>query len=714
METNQKLELARKYVEQTNKNIFLTGKAGTGKTTFLKNLVKTLKKRHVVLAPTGVAALNAEGQTIHSFLQLDFDPYIPGHKLNFKRFRRSKLDIIRSLDLIIIDEISMVRADVLEQIDKILRRIRYRYSNRPFGGVQMLLIGDLSQLPPVMPENEWQLLSEYYQTPYFFSSLAWQMSQFHTIELDHIYRQSDREFINILNHLRENHITQNITNALNARYSPEISEKDNEGCIILCSYNRRADHINNTKLAQIDSPSVFYECKITGDFDEKSYPNSNTLELKKGAQVMFIKNDYSHSGTEREYYNGSIGEVIEAEENNIVVRLNEGGKEVIVEPYTWEKCRYELNKRTKEIEKEITGTFTQYPLRLAWAITVHKSQGLTFDKAIIDTENCFTHGQYYVAISRCRTLEGLTLAAPFTPSVVITDSDITAFSQEQSANQADETTFENDRFEFYIQSLEEIFSFSTLFSMQTELSNVVFPYLDGELRQSFSVVEQAIKENIIDVSRRFLNQMRSIINNKPLLKERCVKAGDYFLTQAYLVHSYIQAVVSADTKEASEKDQEKIEENFARFGNECELKWRLLAYIQENDFDLNEYLSLKNRTIAEGDKLKWTYYDNYIGKAKNQDKASTQKEENKSDDYVKLDKLYQETDELYQALKHWRKEQADQDKLPAFCIFSNAVLDGICAKRPQSLEALGEIKGLGKKKIEKYGEQLLEIVKQNA
>lgn len=256
METNQKLELARKYVEQTNKNIFLTGKAGTGKTTFLKNLVKTLKKRHVVLAPTGVAALNAEGQTIHSFLQLDFDPYIPGHKLNFKRFRRSKLDIIRSLDLIIIDEISMVRADVLEQIDKVLRRIRYRYSNRPFGGVQMLLIGDLSQLPPVMPENEWQLLSEYYQTPYFFSSLAWQMSQFHTIELDHIYRQSDREFINILNHLRENHITQNITNALNARYSPEVSEKDNEGCIILCSYNRRADHINNTKLAQIRSEEL--------------------------------------------------------------------------------------------------------------------------------------------------------------------------------------------------------------------------------------------------------------------------------------------------------------------------------------------------------------------------------------------------------------------------------------------------------------------------
>lgn len=718
MESNLQLDLARRYVEQTDRNIFLTGKAGTGKTTFLKSLKASLHKRFVILAPTGIAALNAEGQTIHSFFQFSFAPYVPGCRTEQKRFRKEKINIIRSLDLLIIDEISMVRADVLDQIDLVLRKIRYRHRNKAFGGVQLLLIGDLSQLPPVAVEEEWDLLSQYYATPYFFSSLAWQASDFYTIELQHIYRQSDKTFIDILNRVRDNRISHNIIEKLNSRYLPDILKKKNEGSVILCTHNRKTKAINDKRLSEIESKSYFYQCEVEGDFDPKTYPNSEILELKEGSQVMFIKNDYQHKATERDYYNGSIGKVVELEEKKVLVRLQENGKEISVEPYTWEKYRYSMDKKTMEIVQEVIGSFKQYPLKLAWAITIHKSQGLTFDKAIIDADQSFTHGQYYVALSRCKTLEGLTLASPFSPEAVITDVKVNDFKHSQEDNRADEKTFEQDRFEYYFHSLEEIFDFSALQFALDELDKFNIGQVAGrqaEVSSAFASISKAVKEDISEVSKRFSVQLRRICRDSGMLKERCGKASVYFLEQMPLCLSLLQALDSLDWDEYLSNDE--TEELIRRFGNEVELKYRLLRYLQANDLDLVAYTELKNKTIAEGDKMQWTAYKTFIKKGKNEmaiQKNETPKEKNEKA-FRKIQTAKEKNEELemedlFAALKQWRRSRAEEEGLPAYCILSQKAIEGITKSRPRTQEELLAIKGIGKKTLEKYGDTLLELI----
>jgi len=718
METNLQLDLARRYVEQTDRNIFLTGKAGTGKTTFLKGLKASLHKRFVILAPTGIAALNAEGQTIHSFFQLSFAPYVPGCRMEQKRFRKDKINIIRSLDLLVIDEISMVRADVLDQIDLVLRKIRYRHRNKAFGGVQLLLIGDLSQLPPVAVEEEWDLLSQYYATPYFFSSHAWQASEFYTIELQHIYRQSDKTFIDILNRIRDNRISHDIIEKLNSRYVPDILDKKNEGCVILCTHNRKTKAINDKRLSEIDSRSYFYQCEVEGDFDPKTYPNSEILELKEGSQVMFIKNDYQHKATERDYYNGSIGRVVELEDKKVVVRLQENGKEISVEPYTWERYRYSMDKRTMEIVQEVIGSFKQYPLKLAWAITIHKSQGLTFEKAVVDADQSFTHGQYYVALSRCKTLEGLTLASPFLPEAVITDEKVNDFNHSQEDNRADENTFEQDRFEYYFHSLEEIFDFSALQAALDELDKFNIGQVarkEAEISSAFASVSEAVRENISGVSERFSVQLRRICRDSGMLKERCDKAGVYFLEQMPLCLTLLQALDGLNWDEYG--NSEETEELIKRFGNEVELKYRLLRYFRENDFDLAAYTELKNKTIAEGDRMQWTAYKDFIGKGKTESAVrenETPQENNETPQEFagtakeKNEEL--EMDDLFAALKQWRRSRAEEEGLPAYCILSQKAIEGITKSRPRTQEELLAIKGIGKKTLEKYGDTLLELI----
>lgn len=416
------MDVARFIVEKTDMSLFLTGKAGTGKTTFLREVVRYTKKKCIVLAPTGIAAVNAGAMTIHSFFQFGLGPFVQGviePKSDF-RINKSKLELIRHLQLLIIDEVSMVRADLMDHIDVELRRIRR--NSKPFGGVQLLMIGDLQQLPPIAHGGEDELLRQYYKTLYFFSSAALKSMKYNCIELKNVYRQTDRHFIDILNHARNCTLTSQDISDLNARYIPGFSPKPEDGYIRLMTHNRQVDYINETELEKLDSKPYTFVAAVTGTFPEESYPTADSLTLKKGAQVMFVKND-----PERRFINGTLGEVKSIDKNSIAVRLAESGTVIDVEPMEWQNIRYQFDEESKEISSKQIGRFKQYPLKAAWAITVHKSQGLTFDKAIIDVHAAFSPGQAYVALSRCRTLDGLVLSSPVSASVFMRDNAVDAY-----------------------------------------------------------------------------------------------------------------------------------------------------------------------------------------------------------------------------------------------------------------------------------------------
>lgn len=419
---NFELDVARFIVEKTDMSLFLTGKAGTGKTTFLREVVRYTKKKCIVLAPTGIAAVNAGAMTIHSFFQFGLGPFVQGviePKSDF-RINKSKLELIRHLQLLIIDEVSMVRADLMDHIDVELRRIRR--NSKPFGGVQLLMIGDLQQLPPIAHGGEDELLRQYYKTLYFFSSAALKSMKYSCIELKNVYRQTDRHFIDILNHARNCTLTSQDISDLNARYIPGFSPKPEYGYIRLMTHNRQVDYVNETELEKLDSKPYTFVAAVTGTFPEELYPTADSLTLKKGAQVMFIKND-----PERRFINGTLGEVKSIDKNSIAVRLAESGTVIDVEPMEWQNIRYQFDEESKEISSKQIGRFKQYPLKAAWAITVHKSQGLTFDKAIIDVHAAFSPGQAYVALSRCRTLDGLVLSSPVSASVFMRDNAVDAY-----------------------------------------------------------------------------------------------------------------------------------------------------------------------------------------------------------------------------------------------------------------------------------------------
>ena len=419
---NFELDVARFIVEKTDMSLFLTGKAGTGKTTFLREVVHYTKKKCIVLAPTGIAAVNAGAMTIHSFFQFGLGPFVQGviePKSDF-RINKSKLELIRHLQLLIIDEVSMVRADLMDHIDVELRRIRR--NSKPFGGVQLIMIGDLQQLPPIARGGEDELLRQYYKTLYFFSSVALKSMKYSCIELKNVYRQTDRHFIDILNHARDCTLTSQDISDLNARYVPGFSPKPEDGYIRLMTHNRQVDYVNETEMEKLDSEPYTFVAAVTGTFPEESYPTADSLTLKKGAQVMFIKND-----PERRFINGTLGEVKSIDKNSIAVRLAESGMIIDVEPMEWQNIRYQFDEESKEISSKQIGRFKQYPLKAAWAITVHKSQGLTFDKAIIDVHAAFSPGQAYVALSRCRTLDGLVLSSPVSASVFMRDNAVDTY-----------------------------------------------------------------------------------------------------------------------------------------------------------------------------------------------------------------------------------------------------------------------------------------------
>lgn len=428
-------------LEHTNRSVFLTGKAGTGKTTFLNNFVNTTRKKHIIVAPTGIAAINAGGVTIHSLFAIPSrtfvpttEPVDPNLAMNINelfphfKYRKEKLDLFREIELIIIDEVSMLRADLLDMIDYSLRRVRR--NQLPFGGVQLLLIGDLYQLPPVVRDDSERILSKFYETPFFFSAKALQNVRLITVELTTVYRQQDEEFLEILNAVRNADFHNLDFEKLNARYNPDF-EPENETYIHLCSHNRIADHINQKKLPELEGESLFYKASVIGEFKETQYPMEETLELKVGAQIMFIRND---SSPEKNFYNGKLAEISYLDEDIIKVVLDESKKEIIVTTEVWEQKRYTLDSE-KNIKTEVLGSFEQYPIRLAWAVTIHKSQGLTFDRVIIDAGRSFASGQVYVALSRCRTLNGIVLKSEISQNAIFKDRRIEDFQDSTNANE---------------------------------------------------------------------------------------------------------------------------------------------------------------------------------------------------------------------------------------------------------------------------------------
>jgi len=449
-ETSMPAEIAAKFVNYTSKHVFLTGKAGTGKTTFLRKLIKLTHKKALIVAPTGIAAINASGVTIHSLFQLPFGAYLPdaagaliNENINFNfntsktlvkhmNMQGNKRRMLQELELLVIDEVSMLRADMLDAIDFALRYVR-RNRNLPFGGVQLLFIGDLHQLPPVVKNDEWRIMAKFYKSIYFFDALALQNNPPVYIELDKIYRQDDAVFIDLLNNLRNNKITPEDTALLRQHFKQDFKPSADDNYITLTTHNNKADSINRERLTQLKTKSYFFEAKVQGEFNEYAYPNDKSLELKVGAQVMFIKNDMT---AEKRYYNGKIGVVHHIEKDIVEIELPEDNVVIQISPYTWENVKYKLDEATNEIKENVAGSFIQYPIKLAWAITVHKSQGLTFDKAIIDVGDAFAPGQAYVALSRLRSLNGLVLTSHLRESGLQQDQNVHYFSKTKQPSEA--------------------------------------------------------------------------------------------------------------------------------------------------------------------------------------------------------------------------------------------------------------------------------------
>jgi DNA polymerase III delta prime subunit len=549
METQSDVtELTKRFINQTNRSIFLTGKAGTGKTTLLKEIIRTTHKKAVIVAPTGIAALNAGGVTIHSFFQLPFSGFIPQFnvpptvseqlKLETKdtlvkhfKFTGKRKAILQSVELLIIDEVSMLRADLLDAIDWTLRSIRKE--NLPFGGVQVLYIGDLLQLPPVIKNEEWNVLRNYYNGIFFFHANVVQEDPPLYIELKKVHRQSDADFIKILNHLRNNQITNEDISILNKYVNPTFSSKDNQGYVTLTTHNFKADSINQEALKELNGKSWFFEAEITGEFPPHMHPIDVKTELKVGAQVMFIKNDLSF---EKNYYNGKTGVIHSLSTEEIFVHFPEEDKIIEVERYEWQNIRYSLDDKTQEIKEEVLGTFVHYPIKLAWAITVHKSQGLTFDKAILDVSQVFAPGQAYVALSRLRSLDGLVLLNPIQLNGLENDKQVMSYTTQQPDESKLNNYLSEDTIHYIHKLLTHSYDFRDL-ATAWRIHDASYVLLgsksDKGKQRAWSNQQYAVIQTLVQPAEKFIQQLHKLCSqrpvNLPFLLERIEAANHYFI-----------------------------------------------------------------------------------------------------------------------------------------------------------------------------------------
>ena len=688
MSKNPELKLALNFIEKTDRNLFITGKAGTGKTTFLHQIKKESLKRMVIVAPTGVAAINAKGVTIHSFFQMPFGPILPNQIANTsnqqRKFSKTKIDIIKSLDLVIIDEISMVRADLLDGIDQVLRR--YKNRNKVFGGAQILMIGDLQQLAPVVKPNEWGLLKQHYNTVYFFSSKAYQEANVVSIELKHIYRQKNENFITILNEIRNDDLSEKSAKILNKRYHPTFSPSKEEGYITLTTHNNRANLINDSELNKLKTKSCFFKAEVSGKFNENAFPNDEKLALKIGAQVMFIKND---SSPEKRYYNGKIGIITDISKETVTVQCANEIDEIIAEKELWNTINYSINEETKELKEDIVGSFKQIPLRLAWAITIHKSQGLTFEKAIIDAEASFAHGQTYVALSRCTSLEGLVLKTPISSNAIINDKTVSTFNETVEENHPDETILNDSEKKFQLNLISELFEYQPFLY---PISRLIDIYYKNKTSIKGDVIDhlQTIKDDgvvaLMKVSNGFKNQLNAISEttilpeNSSQIQERFLKALEYFVTQTKgNILKPLDAISFSTDNKAVKKDFTK------QFDSLQEKLLEKLFSLQKmtNGFNVQEYLKVRANAVL-------------------QKTAPTKKKKIAS----KRDPI------LALKLRELRDGIAKNLGIAHFQIFTQETLYAMCDLLPRSEKELLKISGMGKIRTKKYGVEILEMIEE--
>lgn len=710
------LELAFNYAQYTKRNIFLTGKAGTGKTTFLRRLQQETCKRMIVLAPTGVAAINAGGVTIHSFFQLAPGLYLPGQNITGREqsskysFSKHKINILRSLDLLVIDEVSMVRCDLLDAIDEVLRR--YQNRHLPFGGVQLLLIGDLQQLAPVTSEDEWQLMRQHgYTTPYFFGSQALMKTDYTTIELTHVYRQADPTFVDMLNQVRDNQVDANTLKVLNNRYQSNFEPKDEEGYITLTTHNVQAQNINQQKLKKLPALPMIYTAEVEGDFPELSYPTDAQLELKIGAQVMFCKNDPAH-----QYYNGKIGQVVKCDKERVWVRCTpdsldsddpEVEKVLEVTPQEWTNAKYKTNEKTGEITEEIVGKFTQIPLKTAWAITIHKSQGLTFERAIINAGRAFSPGQVYVALSRCRTLEGMVLSTPIPPGVITVDPQVLQYNKFIQDRQPTADDLKKDRRAFIEDILCKVFDFEQL---QMRL-NYVVRLFDEHLYKQYPIkvssakgIRDEVEKDLTQVGRTFQQQIHALsqqtesYDQNLQLQDRVRRATLYYFNKTT---ELLQDFIDDGLPEIDNKaNREQLEREFALLKDDYELKVQFFTRFSSHGFSLNGYWDAKAiATMSPEEKKK-----EEKKKASKTKKDKVEKVHVSENDDIKNQKLFN-------ALREWRNEKAIMLKVPAYTIMHNATIIALANNKPQNLKELLSMPGIGKKILGAFGAELLEIIR---
>ena len=697
MEENRELRLAWDFVENTGVSIFLTGKAGTGKTTFLREVKRRSPKRMVVVAPTGVAAINAGGQTIHSFFQLPLSPYVPRarYKERFD-FSKEKKKLLRTLDLLVIDEISMVRSDLLDAIDNVMRR--FRDPRRPFGGTQLLMIGDLQQLTPVVTPADEAVLQEFYDTPYFFGSKALQQTPYVTLELQHVYRQQDPLFLEILNNIREGKVTRQDIDRLNQRCIPDFHPRDDEGYIRLTTHNHLADDYNEKRLAAIHGKAHRFRAEIEGTFPEYSYPTDVELTLKEGAQVMFVKNDPSGK-----FYNGRIGRITDIDDTHVCVTCPGDDSGIDVEPMEWENAKYELNARTKEIETTVQGVFRQLPLRLAWAITIHKSQGLTFGHAIIDAAYSFAAGQVYVALSRCKSLGGLVLAKPVRQSNIMNDQRVGNYiaTQGEAARRSIDM-LPTLKEQYHIEQLRQLFDFGDLQRGVEQLARVLEEHFSGTYPRLAAAHRQArsdIREKVVDVARKWTAVFIGMNGGElrdPQFAERVKRSADYFIGA---VTDILGGLLNATTAESDSRNvQKRLDDAMADTEMAYGIKTAILTEVALNGFDPATFMRLKQRAILGAT-------DGREGKAMRQTKGSkarTAKADVETDDV--------KDEELFGRLRRWRREKSAETGLPPYTILRQKALIGIANSHPQTMSQLLAIPYFGKKSAEAYGEEILDLI----